>query len=92
MKKLFFAFIIISILAFGSKEISYESTPHFITNPYILRYLYDIYGAKSIKIFNQNGNVKVFNADRKSSCMNDQMDLKVTKKLLNDNNILKFRT
>ena len=90
MKKLFFAFIIISILAFGSKEISYESTPHFITNPYILRYLYDIYGAKSIKIFNQNGNVKVFNADRKSSCMNDQMDLKVTKKLLNDNNINRY--
>lgn len=90
MKKLFFAFIIISILAFGSKEISYESTPHFITNPYILRYLYDIYGVKSIKIFNQNGNVNVFNQDRKSSGMNHLMHLKETKKLFNDNNINRY--
>jgi hypothetical protein len=90
MKKLFFAFIIISILAFGSKEISYESTPHIITNPYILRYLYDIYGAKCIKIFNQNGNVNVFNEDRKSSGMNYIMHLKETKKLFNDNKINRY--
>lgn len=92
MNKRNFAYTIILLLLifglklfFSSKNLTPEHfKPKEILNPYIHIVMYAIYGTNNIKIYNQNGDVKLKNLIFETSCMDHILELKEVKQLLND--------